>query len=172
VAGAWWCADRHGTWEFYIWTHREQEERYTRKPQSPLQWPTSSNKAIPTPTRAYFLIPSNSSTLQTFKYLSLWGPFLFKAQAGSMALRITTPELTRIIPERCYLRFPYISGLIEHHCVVSPPLAWNLLARGGASCSFVLPRPLLEPAEPHRCTFLLDQRLFGGNRVPSPFLHN
>jgi hypothetical protein len=56
--------------------------------------------------------------------------------------------------------------------VVSPLPAWNLLARGGASCSFVLPHPLLEPEEPHTCTFLLDPRLFGGNRVPSLFLHN
>jgi hypothetical protein len=57
--------------------------------------------------------------------------------------------------------------------VVSPPPAWNLLAQGW---SFLLIRSATPTAgtcrATHVLTFLLDQRLFGGNQVPSPFLHN
>ena len=57
------------------------------------------------------------------------------------------------------------------------PQPETCLLRGGASCSFVLPRPLLDGAfcclEPHTCSpCYWTPRLFGRNRVPSLFLHN
>lgn len=66
-----WCWS--GSWEFYIWVYRQQEDTVSHwaftDPTS--QWRTSSNKAI------FPIIPLP---------MSLWGPFSFRKTTGSYCL--------------------------------------------------------------------------------------
>lgn len=77
-----WHTDRHGSWEFYTWVHRQPEEKTlsltwasetwnTPQCTPPQQWYSSSNKATPTLRRPHLLILSNCATI-VIKRSSLW----------------------------------------------------------------------------------------------------